>query len=156
MFSLPCSQMTKVQLAGNNDLTNSVEYHSRGPKLCSNSVVSQHFMEPRRFITPFTRALHLYLSWARSIQSIPPKPISKRTYAASLRLPFRFLMILWGLQFVRFEVFTAVTMKNVIFWDATPCGSCKNRRFGATWRDIPEDGILHNLYLFIRNQVLTR
>jgi hypothetical protein len=27
---------------------------------------------------------------------------------------------------VRFEVFTAVTMKNAIFWDVTPCGSCKN------------------------------
>jgi hypothetical protein len=29
---------------------------------------------------------------------------------------------------VRFEVFTAVTMKNGVFWDVTPCGSCKNRR----------------------------
>jgi hypothetical protein len=35
---------------------------------------------------------------------------------------------------VRFEVFTAVTMKNGDFWDVTPCGSCKNRRFGGTWR----------------------
>jgi hypothetical protein len=33
---------------------------------------------------------------------------------------------------VRFEVFTAVTMKNGIFWDVTPCGSCNNRRFGGT------------------------
>jgi hypothetical protein len=33
---------------------------------------------------------------------------------------------------VRFEVFTAVTMRNVVFWDITPCGSCKNRRFGGT------------------------
>jgi hypothetical protein len=32
---------------------------------------------------------------------------------------------------VRFEVFTAVTMKNYVFWDVTPCGSCKNRRFGG-------------------------
>jgi hypothetical protein len=32
----------------------------------------------------------------------------------------------------RFEVFTAVTMKNGVFWDVTPCGSCKNRRFGGT------------------------
>jgi hypothetical protein len=31
-------------------------------------------------------------------------------------------------EFVRFEVFTAVTMKNGVFWDVTPCGSCKNRR----------------------------
>jgi hypothetical protein len=33
---------------------------------------------------------------------------------------------------VRFEVFTAVTMMNGVFWDVTPCGSCKNRRFGGT------------------------
>jgi hypothetical protein len=35
---------------------------------------------------------------------------------------------------VRFEVFTAVTMKNGVFWDVTPCGFYKNRRFGGTWR----------------------
>jgi hypothetical protein len=29
----------------------------------------------------------------------------------------------------RFKVFTAVTMKNGVFWDVTPCGSCKIRRF---------------------------
>jgi hypothetical protein len=34
---------------------------------------------------------------------------------------------------VRFEVFTAVTMKNGVFWVVTPCGSCKNRCFGGTW-----------------------
>jgi hypothetical protein len=28
----------------------------------------------------------------------------------------------------------AVTMKNAVFWDVTPCGSCKNRRFGGTYR----------------------
>jgi hypothetical protein len=40
-------------------------------------------------------------------------------------------------------------MKNVVFWDVTPCSSRKNRRFGgmsvltrATWRNIPKDGIL--------------
>jgi hypothetical protein len=27
----------------------------------------------------------------------------------------------------------AVTMKNVVFWDVMPCGSCKNRRFGGTY-----------------------
>jgi hypothetical protein len=27
---------------------------------------------------------------------------------------------------VRLEVFTAVTMKNGVFWDVTPHGSCKN------------------------------
>jgi hypothetical protein len=29
-------------------------------------------------------------------------------------------------HYVRFEVFTAVTMKNGGFWDVTLCGSCKN------------------------------
>jgi hypothetical protein len=24
-------------------------------------------------------------------------------------------------------------MKNGVFWDVMPCGSCKNRRFGGTW-----------------------
>jgi hypothetical protein len=30
-------------------------------------------------------------------------------------------------QLVRFDVFTAVTMKNGVFWDVTQCGSSKNR-----------------------------
>jgi hypothetical protein len=25
-------------------------------------------------------------------------------------------------------------MKNAVFWDVTPCGSCKNRRLGGTYR----------------------
>jgi hypothetical protein len=33
-----------------------------------------------------------------------------------------------------FEVFTAVTMKNAVIWDVTPCGSCKNRHFGGKYR----------------------
>jgi hypothetical protein len=33
------------------------------------------FYGTKRFITVFTRALHWSLSWARSIQSIPPHPI---------------------------------------------------------------------------------
>jgi hypothetical protein len=33
---------------------------------------------------------------------------------------------------VRSEVFTAVTMKNPVFWDVAPCRFCVNRRFGGT------------------------
>jgi hypothetical protein len=33
---------------------------------------------------------------------------------------------------VRFEVFTAVTMKNAVFWLVPPCGFRKSRRFGET------------------------
>jgi hypothetical protein len=32
---------------------------------------------------------------------------------------------------VRFEVFTEMTMKNGIFCDVMPCGSCKNKCFGG-------------------------
>jgi hypothetical protein len=31
--------------------------------------------------------------------------------------------------YVGFDVFTAVNMKNAVFWDVAPVGSCKNRRF---------------------------
>jgi hypothetical protein len=36
--------------------------------------------------------------------------------------------------YVGFEVFTAMTMKNAVFWDVAPCRSCVNRCFGGTCR----------------------
>jgi hypothetical protein len=33
---------------------------------------------------------------------------------------------------VNHEVCHANTKNNGVFWDVTPCGSCKNRRFGGT------------------------
>jgi hypothetical protein len=36
-------------------------------------------------------------------------------------------------HFVRFEVFTTVTVENAFFWDVTPCGFRKKRRFGGTY-----------------------
>jgi hypothetical protein len=36
--------------------------------------------------------------------------------------------------YVGFEVFTAVVMKNIIFWDMMPCSPSNfNRRFGGTY-----------------------
>jgi hypothetical protein len=35
---------------------------------------------------------------------------------------------------VRFEVYTAVTVKNTVLWDVAPCRSCVNRRFVGTYR----------------------
>jgi hypothetical protein len=34
---------------------------------------------------------------------------------------------------VGFEVFTAVAMKNAVFWDVTPYGFIINGRFGGTY-----------------------
>jgi hypothetical protein len=44
------------------------------------------------------------------------------------------MMVTWlkYTAFVIFAVFTAVTMKNAVFWDVTPCGSFKNGRYRAT------------------------
>jgi hypothetical protein len=33
---------------------------------------------------------------------------------------------------VKYEL--GLHMKNGVFWVVTPCGSCKKRRFGGTWR----------------------
>jgi hypothetical protein len=41
---------------------------------------------------------------------------------------------------VGFEIFTAVTMNNAVFWDVAPCGFIMNRRFGRTCRLRLQDG----------------
>jgi hypothetical protein len=37
-----------------------------------------------------------------------------------------------GKTLLRFEVSTAVAMKNGVIWDVMHCGSSKNRSFGGT------------------------
>jgi hypothetical protein len=37
-------------------------------------------------------------------------------------------------DFLRFEVFTAVTIKNVVFWDMVPYRYSINLRLGGTYR----------------------
>jgi hypothetical protein len=39
-----------------------------------------------------------------------------------------------SLQTVSVVLQTSLSIKNGVFWVVTPCGSCKNRRFGGTWR----------------------
>jgi hypothetical protein len=36
-------------------------------------------------------------------------------------------------------------MKNSVFWVVTQCGSCKNRRFGETWRLLHQGGSVRRL-----------
>jgi hypothetical protein len=54
-------------------------------------------------------------------------------------------------SYVRFEVFTVVTMKNAVFWGVAPCRSCVSRRSSetsahtrSTQHYIPEYDILQN------------
>jgi hypothetical protein len=35
---------------------------------------------------------------------------------------------------IKYAIIKSTDMKNGVFWVVTPCGSCKNRRFGGTWR----------------------
>jgi hypothetical protein len=49
-------------------------------------------------------------------------------------------------------------MKNGAFWVVTPCGSCKNRRFGGTWRLLHQgnknrvsSGLLRRVLVFLRS-----
>ena len=61
-------------------LTNSMH---QAPSWEANRFAASHkfpaFYGTRRFITAFTRARHLSLSWASSIQSVPPHPTSWRS-----------------------------------------------------------------------------
>jgi hypothetical protein len=41
--------------------------------------------------------------------------------------PFEVEIVITKLKrYIRFEVFTAATMKNAVFWDVAPCISCKS------------------------------
>jgi hypothetical protein len=48
-------------------------------------------------------------------------------------------------------VFTAVTLKNAVFWDVTPCRSCVNRCFGGKYRLHLQGRGVDGNYTFLRN-----
>jgi hypothetical protein len=88
--------------------------------------------------------LMLLLTWADIFRTIPQQrrlysSLSPSVYAQMQRYvrihnnEDHFVLALKTANgLVRFEVFRAVTMQNGVFWDVTPCGPCKNRRFGGT------------------------
>jgi hypothetical protein len=52
-------------------------------------------------------------------------------FSYNMEMKWKLHLMFFELRFslVRFESFTALTMKNGVFWDVMPCGSCKNRHF---------------------------
>jgi hypothetical protein len=48
---------------------------------------------------------------------------------------------------IRFEVFTAVTVKNALFWDVAPCKYCVKRHFWGTYCFHLQGGKIHELSL---------
>ena len=81
-------------------------------KLAGYQIVSQFpaFYGTRRFITAFTSTCHLSLSWARSIQSIPPHPTSWRSI---LILSSHLRLVLpsgWGAIYLRYVFILCYTM----------------------------------------------
>jgi hypothetical protein len=74
--------------------------------------------EPEHFITTKVEMRFLF----RLPQCLP---FIRTLYTSTLKT---------GVVVVRFEVFTAVTMKNGVFWVVRPCGSCTNRFLSPWWR----------------------
>jgi hypothetical protein len=50
-----------------------------------------------------------------------------------LDMRFRIYSVFKWRPYIRFEVFTAVTMKYAVFWNVVPYRYCVNRRFGGTY-----------------------
>ena len=64
----------------NNNNYSMEQSYSSGAKLFSASQKFPAFYRTRRFITAFTRSHHLFLSWARSNQSITPPSSFKKIH----------------------------------------------------------------------------
>jgi len=77
----------------------------------------------RRFITAFTSARHLSLSWARSIQSIPPYPTSWSSM-------FIYCVYVFTVLFIVCTVFFFVLFRLCIF--ILICFVCSSVRTNAT------------------------
>jgi hypothetical protein len=76
-------------------------------------------------------------------------------HPAVRHLDTRTLKCLWC--YIRLEDFTAVTMKNVAFWDVSPCDSCRSRWWLSTWRwrllQKPHGDTSQKTTLFVKNGV---
>jgi hypothetical protein len=86
------------------------------------------------------------MAWLNTSLVRPPEVSEERAVSSACSIKNLFQVFQWGLlgwsgmsplilrqhrAYFRFEVSTAMAMKNAVFWDVTPCGSCKNRHFGG-------------------------
>jgi hypothetical protein len=102
-------------------------------------------LNPRTRVYIYTRSSSLHVYWCPSTPKVSLLFISAE------------LCCLYGevRPLIRFEGFTAVTMKNVVFWEVPPCGSFKNRqvsllsvrRFRVTVNVVPGLPILVTLMM---------
>jgi hypothetical protein len=46
-------------------------------------------------------------------------------------------------------------MKNALFWEVAPCGSCKSRRFGGTCHLHLQGSNLVNVYIFSLSRIFS-
>jgi hypothetical protein len=83
-------------------------------------------------VLPSTNWIQSPLSHTSSIRSILVSSSLFRLRPQSGLLPFNKQT---KINYVGFEILTAVVMKSTIFWDVTPCSPLSvNRRFGGTYR----------------------
>jgi hypothetical protein len=88
----------------------------------------------------YAKLLQLETFWrekCRLLGNKNPVRTSQETYYISATDSSLFMLSkIWGFTAVntRAEVFRAVTMKNIVFWDVTPCGSCNNQLIVGTYR----------------------
>jgi hypothetical protein len=64
-------------------------------------------------------------------RKLQPSAINLAIFFAGFKWVFCYRQL--GKERLTFEVFKVLIMKNAVFLDVTPCGSCKNRRFGGTY-----------------------
>jgi hypothetical protein len=58
--------------------------------------------------------------------------LDKKLFTSSGLEPATFWLVGYCLSYQKWQI--QQIMKNGVFWDVAPCGSCKDRRFGGTWR----------------------
>jgi hypothetical protein len=79
------------------------------------------FRRPSKMLMVYLSYIYIYKKRPHYLETHSRMKVLRRRNQYSLKLYI----------YVRFEVFKAMIMKNVVFWDVAPCRSCLSRRFGG-------------------------